>query len=46
MWLDCATARILLLDNDMGGDNEDCNKDDNDDTGDGNCNDGRVGRGQ
>ncbi len=46
LWLDCGTARILLLDNDMGDDNEDCNDDDNNDTEDGDCNDGEEGRGQ
>ena len=46
MWLNCATARILLLDNNMGGDDEDCNDEDNDDTGDGDCNDDREGRGR
>jgi hypothetical protein len=44
-WLDHVTARILLLDDDMGGDNEDCNDKDNDDNRDGNCNAGREGRG-
>ena len=46
LWLDCATARILLLDNNMGGDDEDCNDKDNDDTGDGDCDDGGEGRGR
>ena len=46
LWLDCTTARILSLDNDMGGDDKDCNDEDNDDTGDGDCNDGLEGRGR
>ena len=44
--LDCTTARILLLNDDMGGDNKDCDNKYNVDTGDGNCDDGGEGRGQ
>jgi hypothetical protein len=40
------TARILSLDNNMGSNDEDCNNEDNDDTGDGDCNDDREGRGR
>ena len=46
MWLDYATAKILSLDNDMGGNNEDCNDEDNDDTRDGDCNNDGEGRGR
>ncbi len=45
LWLDWATARILPLDNNMGGNDKECNDKDNVDTGHGNCNDGGEGRG-
>ncbi len=41
MWLDCATARILLHDDNMGGNNKDWDYENNYVTGDGDCNDGR-----
>ena len=46
LWLDCMTARILSLDNAMGSNNEDCNDEDKDDTGDGDCNNGGEERGR
>ena len=46
LWLDCAAARILSLNNDMGGNDKDCNDKDNNDTGDGDCNNGGEGRGR
>ena len=44
--LDCTIARILLLNDDMGGNNKDCNNKYNDDTGDGDCDNGGEGRGR
>ena len=44
--LDCTTARILSLNEDMGDEDEDCNDKYNDDTGDGDCDDSGEGRGQ
>ena len=46
MCLDCVTARILLLNNDMGSNDEDYNNDNNDDSGECDCTDGGEGRGQ
>ena len=45
LWLDCATARILSLNDNMGGDDKDCNDEDKDDTRDGECYNGGEGRG-
>ena len=45
LWIDCMTARILLLDDYMGSDDEDCNDEDNNDTGDGDFDDGGESRG-
>ena len=46
LWLDFTAARILSLDDDMGSDDEDCNNKYNNDTRDGDCDDGMEGRGQ
>ena len=44
LWLNCVTARIHSLDNNMGGNGKDFNDKDNNDTRDGDCDDSREGR--